>query len=46
MGAEIQMMIDGVVLLNIPDEFAWSLYLEGKDADRFGELAATLLNCV
>ncbi|KAL5485002.1 SKI3 [Sanghuangporus weigelae] len=33
LGIEVQEMIDGAVLLNIPDEFAWSLYIEGKDVD-------------
>lgn len=36
MGDEIQAMIDGIVLLNIPDELAWSLYIEGKNVDKIG----------
>ena len=33
---EIQSLIDGVVLLNIPDELAWTIYIEGKDVDTVG----------
>ena len=33
LGAEIQEAIEGVLLLNIPDEFAWTLYFEGKNVD-------------
>ena len=39
LGAEIQKMIDGVVLLNIPDEFSWALYIDGKDVDKVGRCA-------
>lgn len=33
-------MVDGVVLLEIPDELAWSLWLEDQD---IGELGRSLL---
>lgn len=33
---EIQEMVAGVVLLNIPDELAWSMFLDSKDVDEIG----------
>ncbi|KAL5507335.1 SKI3 [Sanghuangporus vaninii] len=43
LGIEVQEMIDGAVLLNIPDEFAWSLYIEGKDVDSINSYGIDLL---
>lgn len=36
LAAELQDMVSGVVLLNIPDEFAWTIAIECKDADSIG----------
>lgn len=33
---EVQEMVNGIVLLEIPNELAWTLYLEGKDAATIG----------
>ncbi len=33
---EIESLIDGAVLLHIPDELAWMLFLEGKDVETIG----------
>ena len=35
---EVQEMVNGIVLLEIPNELAWSLYIEGKDAATIGKL--------
>jgi superkiller protein 3 len=32
----VDALVDGVVLLNIPDELAWSMSIEGKDAAIIG----------
>lgn len=36
-GKEVQDLIDGVILLKIPNELAWSLYIEGKNVDSIGK---------
>lgn len=36
MAAEVERLINGMVLLKIPDELAWSLFIEGKDAAKIG----------
>jgi superkiller protein 3 len=33
---EVQDMISGIVLLNIPNELAWNLYIEGTNAASIG----------
>ncbi|THH06300.1 hypothetical protein EW146_g9652 [Bondarzewia mesenterica] len=33
---EVQELIDGIVLLKIPDELAWSMFIDGKDTDTIG----------
>ncbi len=36
LASEVQSLIDGVVLLGIPDEQAWTLYLDGQNCDSTG----------
>ncbi|EJD03262.1 TPR-like protein [Fomitiporia mediterranea MF3/22] len=43
LGSEVQEMVDGIVLLNIPDEFAWSLYVEGKNVDKIEDYGLDIL---
>ncbi|TDL26128.1 TPR-like protein [Rickenella mellea] len=33
-GSEVDSLINGVVLLNVPDELAWTMVIEGKDCDQ------------
>ncbi|KAH7888376.1 superkiller protein 3 [Phlebopus sp. FC_14] len=33
LGSELDELVSGVVIIGIPDELAWSIYLEGKDGD-------------
>lgn len=35
---EVQDLVSGIVLLKIPNELAWSLYIESKDAKTIGTL--------
>ncbi|KAL0571344.1 Superkiller protein 3 [Marasmius crinis-equi] len=35
--AEVAELIKGVIILKIPDELAWTLYLDGKDAETIGK---------
>ena len=35
-GNEVQSMIDGVILLDIPNEYAWTLYIESRNTDSIG----------
>lgn len=37
--AEVDQMVDGIVLLGIPDELAWTIELEGQDTDSIGACA-------
>ena len=39
LAAEVDEFIDGIVLLKVPDQFAWTLYIESKDAASIGEYA-------
>ncbi len=34
---EVQELISGIVLLNIPNELAWNLHIQGIDASSIGE---------
>ncbi len=36
LAAEVEELINGIVLLKIPDELAWTLLTESKDAERIG----------
>lgn len=36
LSAEVQDLISGIVLLNIPNHLAWSLFIEGTDAATIG----------
>jgi superkiller protein 3 len=38
LGDEIRDIIDGVVLLGIPDELAWNMHLESQDHASLGKL--------
>jgi superkiller protein 3 len=33
LGLELDELVNGVVLLGVPDERSWSIFLEGKDSD-------------
>lgn len=33
---EVEELVEGMVLLKIPDELAWSLVIEGKDSETIG----------
>jgi hypothetical protein len=35
---DLQELVDGVVLLGIPDELAWTICLEGKNHDTIGKI--------
>ncbi len=37
LAVEVEELINGIVLLKIPDEAAWMLSIESKDAARIGE---------
>ena len=37
---EVQDMINGIVLLGIPNELSWALFIEGKDAATIGAVPA------
>ena len=41
--SELEDLVNGVVLLGIPDELAWTIFIEGKDCDTIGRL---LVCCV
>lgn len=34
--AELQNLVNGAVILRIPDELAWMIFIEGKDCDTIG----------
>lgn len=40
--ADVRELVDGIVLLEIPDEAAWLFYLEGKDAASIGTCLVVL----
>ena len=40
-GSELHDLISGMVLLEIPDELAWLIFIEGKDAPTIGPLKYT-----
>ncbi|KAG8213777.1 superkiller protein 3 [Butyriboletus roseoflavus] len=33
LGKEVDELVEGVVIIGVPDEFSWSIFLEGKDSD-------------
>jgi superkiller protein 3 len=35
--AEVEEMINGIVLLKIPNELAWTMAIEGKNVDTIGK---------
>jgi superkiller protein 3 len=37
---EVQELVDGMVLLSIPDELAWLVFLENKNAESIGQAIA------
>ena len=37
LAAEVEELINGMILLKIPDEAAWTLSIESKDAAHIGE---------
>lgn len=37
-GMQLDEMISGIVTIGIPDEFAWCMWLEGRDSDTVGSL--------
>ncbi len=37
LGKEIDDLIDGIVLLNIPNEQAWMTFIEGNDCETLGD---------
>lgn len=36
--AELEDLVNGAILLRIPDELAWTIFVEAKDADSIGQL--------
>lgn len=34
---EVDTLVNGAVLLNIPDELAWNIFIEAKDTDSIGK---------
>ena len=36
--AEVEELINGIVLLKLPDELAWNLLIESKDAEHIGDV--------
>ena len=36
-GKDVQDLVDGMILLKIPNLLAWSLYLESKNVDQIGK---------
>ena len=40
LAAEVEDLINGIVLLKLPDELAWTLLIESKDAERIGNVLA------
>ncbi|EGN99549.1 hypothetical protein SERLA73DRAFT_159810 [Serpula lacrymans var. lacrymans S7.3] len=39
-GAELDGLVGGIVAISVPDELAWSLFLEGKDSSTLGKFIA------
>lgn len=42
-GKELDELVNGVVIIGVPDELSWSIFLEGKDCDAIGELSIDLI---
>ena len=38
LAAEVEELINGIVLLKLPDELAWNLLIESKDAEHIGDV--------
>lgn len=36
LGKELDELVEGVIIIGVPDEFSWSIFLEGKDSDTIG----------
>lgn len=36
LGKELDELVSGVVIIGVPDEPSWSIFLEGKDTDTIG----------
>lgn len=36
LGEELDELVNGVVIIGVPDELSWSIFLEGKDSDTIG----------
>lgn len=36
LGKELDELVEGVVVIGVPDELSWSMFLEGKDTDTIG----------
>jgi superkiller protein 3 len=34
---EVEQLVHGAVLLGLPDELAWTIFIEGKNSDSIGE---------
>jgi len=43
LAAEVQELISGMVLLQIPDELAWLLFIDGRDCETIGKMIMALL---
>lgn len=37
LASEVQEMVNGMVLLSIPDELAWTIFIDWKDSETIGE---------
>lgn len=49
--SELEGLVNGAIVLGIPDELAWTLYIEGKDCDTIGQpfsfsLRHMLMSCL
>ena len=46
LGKELDELVNGVVIIGVPDELSWSIFLEGKDSDMIGEWFIDLTSVV
>ena len=42
---ELEEMVDGIVLLGIPNEPVWKYYIEGQDVYSLGERVPSVRDC-
>ncbi len=42
LATELEKLVSGTVLLRIPDELAWSTFIEGQDSETISTVASLL----